>query len=115
MIGSNCRLVDDDGGQERRDKCGCGQIDLLLLIPSLLDVMPPPARKKSKLVPKRHHWYGVLLFILGTLFPPLGTFMVLIIDSIDANLGRRSCCCSLWDWNRLLAQPTPDYLRLYTW
>jgi hypothetical protein len=51
-------------------------------IPSLLDVMPPPARKKSKLVPKRHHWYGVLLFILGTLFPPLG---------MDLNYGLNRC------------------------
>ncbi|KAJ7172472.1 hypothetical protein C8R46DRAFT_1086055 [Mycena filopes] len=31
----------------------------------------PPTKKKSALRPKRHHGYAVLLFILGTLFPPL--------------------------------------------
>lgn len=29
--------------------------------------------KKIDLTPKRHHGYSVLLFILGSLFPPLGT------------------------------------------
>ncbi|EPQ58719.1 hypothetical protein GLOTRDRAFT_126599 [Gloeophyllum trabeum ATCC 11539] len=32
--------------------------------------MPPPVSKPS-LKPKRHHFYQVFLFILGTLFPPL--------------------------------------------
>jgi uncharacterized membrane protein YqaE (UPF0057 family) len=30
-----------------------------------------PKKKQSQLTPKRHHGYAVLLFILGTLFPPL--------------------------------------------
>jgi uncharacterized membrane protein YqaE (UPF0057 family) len=35
--------------------------------------------------PKRHHGFGVVLFILGTLFPPLGlshrsSFLVSLID-----------------------------------
>lgn len=29
---------------------------------------------KIDLTPKRHHGYAVLLFIMGTLFPPLGLF-----------------------------------------
>ena len=30
--------------------------------------------QKIELKPKRHHGYTVLLFIMGTLFPPLGDF-----------------------------------------
>jgi hypothetical protein len=44
----------------------------LLLLPRWIAGMPPPKRKQSKLAPKRHHWWTVLIFILGTLFPPLG-------------------------------------------
>jgi len=34
---------------------------------------------KIDLTPKRHHGYGVLLFILGTLFPPLGQYSLLVV------------------------------------
>ena len=34
--------------------------------------MAPQTFTKVDLTPRRHHGYAVLLFIFGTLFPPLG-------------------------------------------
>ena len=39
--------------------------------------MTPQQFTKVDLTPKRHHGYAVLLFIMGTLFPPLGAPTVL--------------------------------------
>lgn len=38
-----------------------------------------PKKKTSALKPKRWHGYSILLFILGSLFPPLGEPSLLII------------------------------------
>ncbi|KAJ7449813.1 hypothetical protein FB451DRAFT_1286634 [Mycena latifolia] len=48
-----------------------------------------PRKLPQKLQPKRHHGYAVLLFILGTLFPPLGsyTFSAASITSVAARFG----------------------------
>src|ERR1700744_2887714 len=41
---------------------------------------------QNKLKPKRHHGYSVVLFILGTLFPPLGpSFPLAFISALEVD------------------------------
>lgn len=39
---------------------------------------------KVDLTPRRHHGYAVLLFIFGTLFPPLGALYCLCLEYSNA-------------------------------
>lgn len=56
--------------------------------PGTFGVIP----QKIDLTPKRHHGYAVLLFILGTLFPPLGKLSVLLMAH---RLERSLTCASI--------------------
>lgn len=51
------------------------------------------------LTPRKHHGYAVLLFIFGTLFPPLGTSSSLHPAVMSQILkGLCSCRSAVWDW-----------------
>lgn len=55
---------------------------------------------KVDLKPKRHHGYSVIIFIFGTLFPPLGPssalYSVLHSGSCSDIHSSDSCCHPLW-------------------
>jgi hypothetical protein len=56
--------------------------------------------QKIELKPKKHHGYSVLLFIMGTLFPPLGkaTYYLNLHSNLAINSRRRE----VWHWKGLL-------------
>ncbi|KAJ3492381.1 hypothetical protein NLI96_g46 [Meripilus lineatus] len=45
-------------------------------------MVAPQQFTKVDLTPRRHHGYAVFLFILGTLFPPLGDFWINVVLTI---------------------------------
>lgn len=49
--------------------------------------MSPQNFTKVDLTPKRYHGYAVLLFIFGTLFPPLGTSILTLPRDCRAELA----------------------------
>ena len=89
--------------------------------PRLLALMQSYDVGKVDFTPRRHHGFAVVLFILGTLFPPLGmSFPVTIAMWVCPTLiaffpAHRSRCREVWGQRRFLAEPVTDDLRLYTW
>jgi len=61
-------------------------------LPLCSPMLQPPTREDLK--PKKHHGYNVVLFIFGTLFPPLGMLpsvrhdlAILIVSAVAARFG----------------------------
>jgi hypothetical protein len=77
--------------------------------------MAPPKRKPKIKAPQRRHWYQVVLFIFGSLFPPLGTSSHLLEDQRgNGPEPSRSYRSQVRHRHRLLPQPVSHYLWLYT-
>lgn len=77
-----------------------------------------PSTTTTPKLPKtrRYHWYAVLLFIMGTLFPPLGTSSLTSPPSSTHNHHHhRSRRSQIRHRKGFLAQPAPDNRRLYPW
>lgn len=72
---------------------------------------------KFDLKPKRHHGYSVVLFIMGTLFPPLGELSALLFaDKGGAEYQSiTSCRCTFWNREGLLVESATNNMWLYSW
>ena len=86
-------------------------------IPQSYTLSRPNEFTKIDLKPRRFHFYYILLFILGTVFPPIG---IQFFSSLNVNTAyHHSATLSsrrgpLWYRQRLLAQPPLDCMWLHS-
>ena len=74
--------------------------------------MAPQQFTTVDLTPRRHHGYAVLLFIFGTLFPPLGASSITTYSSPLAHYPS-SRCSAVWHRFRLLVKRRAHNMRVH--